>query len=63
LVLEYFEEGKPPFSNLRDESIQGRHAPGQLPYILDAGGSFHAGDGGDLLMVGFDAAMADDEAK
>jgi hypothetical protein len=32
-------------------------------YILDAGGSFHVGDGGDLLGVGFDAAVADDEAE
>jgi hypothetical protein len=26
-------------------------------------GSFHASDGGDLLRVGFDAALADDEAE
>jgi hypothetical protein len=26
-------------------------------------GSFHAGDGGDLLGVGFDAALADYEAE
>jgi hypothetical protein len=32
-------------------------------HILDAGGSFHVGDGGDLLGVGFDVAMADDEAE
>jgi hypothetical protein len=31
--------------------------------ILDAGWSFHVGDGRDLLEIGFDAAMADDEAK
>jgi hypothetical protein len=28
-------------------------------YIFDASGSFHVGDGGDLLGVGFDATMAD----
>jgi hypothetical protein len=32
-------------------------------YILDAGASFHVGDRGDFLGVGFDAAMADDEAE
>jgi hypothetical protein len=31
--------------------------------IFDARGSLHAGDGGDLLGVGFDAALADDEAE
>jgi hypothetical protein len=44
-------------------SVQCRHAPSQLLDIFDARGSFHAGDGGDLLGVGFDAAMADDEAE
>jgi hypothetical protein len=29
--------------------------------IFDAGGSSHVGDGGDLLGVGFDATVADDE--
>jgi hypothetical protein len=47
----------------RDESVQGRHAPGKLLDILDAGGSSHIGDGRDLLRVGFDATMADDEAE
>jgi hypothetical protein len=51
------------FSKLRDESVQGCHALGQLLYILDASGSFHVCDGGDLLEVGFDSAMADDEAE
>jgi hypothetical protein len=32
-------------------------------HIFDGGGSFHIGDGGDLLGVGFDATMADDEAE
>jgi hypothetical protein len=32
-------------------------------HVFDASGSFHFGDGGDLLGVGFDAAMADDEAE
>jgi hypothetical protein len=32
-------------------------------HIFDAGASFHIGDGRDLLGVGFDAAMADDEAE
>jgi hypothetical protein len=45
------------------ESVQGLHAPGELLHIFDAGGSFHIGDGGDLLGVGFVAAMADDEAE
>jgi hypothetical protein len=31
--------------------------------LFDARGSFNVGDGGDLLRVGFDAAMADDEAE
>jgi hypothetical protein len=31
--------------------------------VFDARGSFHAGDGGDLLGIVFDAAVADDEAK
>jgi hypothetical protein len=51
------------FSKLRDESVQGRHAPGKLLHIFDAGGSFHIGDGRDLLGVGFDATMADNEAE
>jgi hypothetical protein len=48
---------------LRDESVQGRHAPGKLLDIFDAGGSSRIGEGGDLLGVGFDAAMAYDEAE
>jgi hypothetical protein len=32
-------------------------------HVFDAGGSFHISDGGDLLEVGFDATMADDEAE
>jgi hypothetical protein len=32
-------------------------------HIFDAGGSFHVGDGGDLLGIGFDAAIADDKAE
>jgi hypothetical protein len=32
-------------------------------YVFDERGSFHAGDGGDLLGIGFDAAVADDEAE
>jgi hypothetical protein len=62
-MLEYFKEGEPPFSKLRDKFVQGRHAPGQLLDVFDGRGSSHAGDGGDLLGVGFDAAVADDEAK
>jgi hypothetical protein len=31
--------------------------------VFDACGSFHAGDGRDLLRVGFDAALADDDAE
>jgi hypothetical protein len=52
-----------PFSKVRDESVQGRDAPGQLLDVFDARGSFHAGGGGDLLGVGFDATLADDEAE
>jgi hypothetical protein len=37
--------------------------PCQLLDVFDARGSFHAGDGGDLLGVGFNAALADDEAE
>jgi hypothetical protein len=48
---------------LRDESVQGRHASSKLLHVFDAGGSFHLGDGGDLLGVGFDATMADHEAE
>jgi hypothetical protein len=32
-------------------------------HVFDAHGSFHAGDGGDLLGIGFDAAVADDEVE
>jgi hypothetical protein len=32
-------------------------------HVFDARGSLHAGDGRDLLGIGFDAAMADDEAE
>jgi hypothetical protein len=32
-------------------------------HVFDARGSFHAGDGGDLLGIGFDAAVDDDEAE
>jgi hypothetical protein len=31
--------------------------------IFDAGGNSHIGDGVDLFGVGFDAAMANDEAE
>jgi hypothetical protein len=31
--------------------------------FLDVGGSFYLGDGRDLLGVGFDATMADNEAE
>jgi hypothetical protein len=44
-------------------SLQGRHASGELLHVFDAGGSLHLGDGGDLLRVGFDAAMADDKTE
>jgi hypothetical protein len=57
------KKGSPPFSKLRYESVQGRHASGKLLYVVDACGSFHVGDDGDLLGIGFDAAMADDEAE
>jgi hypothetical protein len=32
-------------------------------HVFDARGSFLAGDGGDLLGVGFDALVAEDEAE
>jgi hypothetical protein len=48
---------------LRDEFVQGRHAPGELLYVFDARGSFHVGDGGDLLGIDFDAVMVDNEAE
>jgi hypothetical protein len=32
-------------------------------HVFDAGGSFHLGDSRDLLGVGFDAAVADDQAE
>jgi hypothetical protein len=32
-------------------------------HVFDARGSFHVGDGGDLLGIGFNATMADDEAE
>jgi hypothetical protein len=32
-------------------------------HVFNAGGSFHVGDGGDLLGIGFDAMVANDEAK
>jgi hypothetical protein len=32
-------------------------------HVFDARESFHAGDGGDLLGIGFDAVVADDEAE
>jgi hypothetical protein len=32
-------------------------------YILDGGGILYVGNGGDLFGVGFDAAVADDEAE
>jgi hypothetical protein len=63
LALSALFASTPPFSKLRDKSVQGRHAPGQLLDVFDACGSFHAGDGGDLLGVCFDAAMANDEAE
>jgi hypothetical protein len=31
-------------------------------HVFNAGGSFHVGDGGDLLWIGFDAMVANDEA-
>jgi hypothetical protein len=34
-----------------------------LLQVFDAGGCFHLGNGGDLLGVGFDAVMDDDEAE
>jgi hypothetical protein len=40
-----------------------KKGPCQLLDVFDARGSFHAGDGGDLVGVGFDAALADDEAE
>jgi hypothetical protein len=58
--LSILKKGSP---RLRDESVQCRHAPGQLLDVFDARGSFHAGDGGDFLGVGFDAVLADDEVE
>jgi hypothetical protein len=52
-----------PFSKLRDESVQGRHAPSKLLHVFDVGGSFHLGNGRDLLGAGFDSTMADDEVE
>jgi hypothetical protein len=31
--------------------------------VLDAGWSFHVGDGGDLLRISFDAMMVDGKAE
>jgi hypothetical protein len=39
------------------------NTPGQLLDIIDAGWCFHISDGGDLLRIGFDAMMTDDEAE
>jgi hypothetical protein len=38
-------------------------AAGEFLHVFDAGGSFHVGDGGDLLGIVFNVAMADDEAE
>jgi hypothetical protein len=32
-------------------------------HVFDAGASFHLGDGGDLLGIGFDATVDFDEAE
>jgi hypothetical protein len=45
------------------ESLSEVHTPGKLLHVFDACGSFHLGNGRDLLEVGFDVAMADDEAE
>jgi hypothetical protein len=37
--------------------------PGELLHVFDVGGSFHYGNEGDLLGIGFDATMAEDEAS
>jgi hypothetical protein len=37
--------------------------PSLVHRIGPSGGSLHLGDGGDLLGVGFDAVMPDDEAE
>ena len=39
------------------------HAPCELLYILRVGWSFHIGNGGDLIGIGFDTMGADDVAQ
>ena len=50
------------FTEVRYKAIESSHATCELLYILDACWSFHVGDGGDLVRVGFNAMSVDDVA-
>ena len=63
LLFQELEEGKAPFSKSRQESVQGCHAACKLLDIHDGSWSIHGHDGVDLLWIGFNFSVTDDESE
>jgi len=63
LSLEELEEGQVSFTKPAQEVVQGCHAACKLLDVLDSSWSVHGHDGVDLLWIGLDSSVADDESE
>jgi hypothetical protein len=63
LPLQELEERKSSFRKSGDESVKGCHAPCELLDIFNHLWGPHVGDCGDLLRVGFNSLVGDDEPE
>jgi hypothetical protein len=61
--LNNLKKGSPRSPSFEMNLFKAAMHPVSFLDVFDARGSFHAGGGRDLLGIGFDAAMADDEAE
>ena len=63
LLFEELEEGQSLFTKLGQELVQGCHAAYELLDVLDSSWGVHGHDGIDLLWIGLNSSVADDESK